>query len=108
MQWGLYYISALSRANAAGGMIELFHLMQYYHPVSKTQLLPQSPLLLSITLNIWIHFRRSGLVKQKLSVEVVLMCVMKWSKEMPPSHRAENNISVDNVSLRALCRGGVN
>ncbi len=36
-------------------------------------------------------------MRQKLSVEVVLMCVMKWSKEMPPSHRPGNNISVDNI-----------
>lgn len=36
-------------------------------------------------------------MKQKLSVEVVLMCVMKWSKEMPPWDRGGNNISADNV-----------
>lgn len=36
-------------------------------------------------------------MKQKLSVEVVLMCVMKWSKEMPPSDGPGNNISVVNI-----------
>ena len=36
-------------------------------------------------------------MKQKLSVEVVLMCVMKWGKEMPPLDGTGNNISVDNT-----------
>lgn len=36
-------------------------------------------------------------MRQKLSVEVVLMCAMKWSKEMPPSDGPGNNISVDKI-----------
>lgn len=66
-------------------------------PCLKTWLLPQSPLLLSITWNIWIRFRRSWLVKQKLSVEVVLMSMMKWAKEMPPLDGPGNSISAGNI-----------
>lgn len=36
-------------------------------------------------------------MKQKLSVEVVLMCVMKWGREMPPVDGTGNNISVDDT-----------
>lgn len=36
-------------------------------------------------------------MKRKLSVEVVLMCVMRWSKEMPASDGRGNNIPVDRI-----------
>lgn len=100
----LYYISALQQCKSSrGGMIELSDQMQHYHPVSKPPPPPQSPLLLPITLNIWIYFTRSRRVKQKPSVKVVLMCVMKWSKEMPTSDGPENGFSVDNVKTEKAC-----
>lgn len=57
-------------------------------------------LLLSITRNIWMCFRRSGLVKQALSVEVVLICVTEWSKRNATlDDEPRNDVFTDNSRL---------